>query len=101
VSPIGVQAGRFAYPDFGDLFKALEDRTRLLKIVKATNAALELGSIQVLNIVMMGALYGTGFIGGGAAFFEAALRGAVRKEFIDLNLKAFAAGRRLAATPET
>jgi indolepyruvate ferredoxin oxidoreductase beta subunit len=101
VAPIGVQAGRFAYPDFGDLFKALEDRTRLLKIVKATDAALELGSIQVLNIVMMGALYGTGFIGGGAAFFEAALRGAVRKEFIDLNLKAFAAGRRLAATPET
>jgi indolepyruvate ferredoxin oxidoreductase beta subunit len=98
VAPIGVQAGRFAYPNYGDLVEALEDRTRTLKIVNATDAALGLGSLQVLNIAMMGALYGTGFIGDGEAFFEAALRASVREKFIDLNLNAFAAGRRLGAT---
>lgn len=95
VAPIGVQAGRLAYPDVADLMRALENRTRKLKIVKATDAALALGSIQVLNIVMMGALYETGFIGNGARFFEAAIRTSVREKFIDLNLTAFAAGRRI------
>jgi len=98
VPPIGVQAGRFAYPDCGDVLEALTLGTRSLRVVEATAAALALGNIQVLNIVMMGALYGTGHIGDGVTFFEDAVRCSVPSEFIDLNLKAFAAGLRLVGT---
>lgn len=96
IPPIGVQAGRFAYPDPSDLLDAIKVSTRQLKLVKATDTALTLGSIQALNIVMMGALYGTGFIGDGIEYFEKALRSSVKSKFVDLNLKAFAAGRELA-----
>ena len=95
IPPIGVQAGRFVYPDYADLVKALKENTRALKIVGATDAAITLGNIQVLNIVMMGALYGTRFIGDGVEYFEEALRFSVREKFVDLNLEAFAAGRKL------
>ena len=98
VPPIGVQAGRFVYPNYADLDQALRENTRELRIVRATDSAIALGNIQVLNIVMMGALYGTGFIGDGMDYFEEALRSSVRSKFVDLNLKAFAAGRELAAS---
>lgn len=98
IPPIGVQAGRFVYPDYADLVKALGNNTRELIIVKATDAAITLGNIQILNIVMMGALYGTGHIGEGVDFFKEALRSSVRRKFVDLNLKAFAAGRKLVAS---
>lgn len=95
IAPIGVQAGRFTYPDPADIVTAMTQRSRALRMVEATDAALTLGNLQVLNIVMMGALYGTGFIGAGARFFEDAIRTSVRAKFVDLNLKALAAGMKL------
>ena len=98
IPPIGVQAGRFVYPDYAELVKAIKDNCREIKIVQATDAAISLGNIQVLNIVMMGVLYGTGFIGDGVDYFKEALRTSVREKFVDLNLKAFATGRELIAS---
>lgn len=96
IAPIGVQAGRFNYPDHGALVNALRQRTRELRMVAATDAALGLGNIQTLNIVMMGALYGSGFIGDGSRFFEDAMQSAIGSKLVDLNIKAFSAGLKLA-----
>lgn len=95
IAPIGVQAGRFTYPDHADLVAAMAARTRDLRMVEATHAALAMGNLQVLNIVMMGVLYGSGFIGNGESFFENAIRTSVSSKFVDLNIKAFSEGRKL------
>lgn len=95
IAPIGVQAGRFNYPDYDVLIQALTASTRQLQIVQATDAALTLGKLQVLNIVMLGALYANGYIGDGTHFIEDAIRNSVRSKFVELNIKAFSAGLQL------
>ena len=95
IMPIGVQAGRFAYPDPDDLESNLNKCTSDLRLVKATEVARKLGNIQVLNLVMLGALFGTGFIGNGSDTFQETIRSNVPEKFIDLNLEAFREGMRL------
>jgi indolepyruvate ferredoxin oxidoreductase beta subunit len=95
IMPIGVQAGRFAYPDPDDLESNLNKCTADLRLVKATEVARKLGNIQVLNLVMLGALLGTGFIGNGSEMFQETIRSNVPEKFIELNLEAFREGMRL------
>ena len=92
VMPIGVQAGRFLYPDMKDLQDALRRLTKQLRLVSATDVARRLGDIQILNMVMMGSLLGSGFITLGTEAFENAIKSVVSKRFIDLDLSAFREG---------
>ncbi len=61
VMPIGVQAGRFQYPDLDMLWQGIEDLSGRAMIVGATEIARQVGEIQALNMVMLGALAGSGF----------------------------------------
>jgi len=99
IMPIGVQAGRFAYPNLPDLWDALRSLTKQLRLVGATSIARSLGDIQVLNMVMMGSLIGSGFINLGEDVIERAIRSLVSKKFLDLDLTAFRKGLELAQKP--
>jgi indolepyruvate ferredoxin oxidoreductase beta subunit len=92
VMPIGVQAGRFKYPHLEDLREALRLLSKNVKWVGATQIARSLGDIQALNMVMMGALVGSGFIRLGMEAFKKAIRSTVSKRLVDLDLSAFEAG---------
>jgi indolepyruvate ferredoxin oxidoreductase beta subunit len=95
VIPIGVQSGRFTYPKQDDLFQSLKNCTSAIRLVKATDAARRLGSVQVLNLIMLGALLGSGFIGGGAALFEDFIRANIPKRYVEINVRAFQEGVKL------
>jgi indolepyruvate ferredoxin oxidoreductase beta subunit len=95
VTPIGVQAGRFRYPKMDDLFHRLEICTSEIRLVKATETARQLGNIQVLNLVMLGALLGSGFIGNGTALFKDTIQKILPQRHIKINLSAFEEGIRL------
>ena len=92
IMPIGVQAGRFVYPKLPDLWKALQSLTKLFKVVRGTSIAQKLGNLQVLNMVMMGALVGSGFIKLRKDSFEKTILSSVSKKYVEINLSAFREG---------
>jgi len=96
IMPIGVQAGRFAYPDIEQLREGLQDLTKELILAEGSLVAQKLGNIQILNLVMLGALFGSGFISLDAGGFEKTMDTAISKRHIDINRSAFQAGIELA-----
>jgi indolepyruvate ferredoxin oxidoreductase beta subunit len=94
VVPLTVSSGQAQYPEDA------EDRIRRvfprLIYVDALKLAGELGNIKASNLIVMGAL-STGLELPLTAWHEA-IRAAVKPKFIDLNLKAFAAGVSCAET---
>jgi Pyruvate/2-oxoacid:ferredoxin oxidoreductase gamma subunit len=83
------------------LRKALRLLSKNVKWVEATQIARSLGDIQALNMVMMGALVGSGFIRLGMEGFKKAIRSVVSKRLVDLDLSAFEAGFRCQRAEET
>jgi indolepyruvate ferredoxin oxidoreductase beta subunit len=92
VIPIGAQIGRFEYPDLADVWEVLRSLANELRIIKATSIAQELGNIQVLNMVMLGALCGSGFVSFGLKIFEKTIKNLISKRFVEIDLSALKAG---------
>jgi indolepyruvate ferredoxin oxidoreductase beta subunit len=95
VTPIGVQAGRFSYPQLDDLYRSLKKATSEIRLVRATDAARRIGLVQVLNLIMLGALAGSGFIGNGIEIFEDIIKTTIAQRYVEINLRAFREGIRL------
>jgi len=95
VWPIGVQAGRFQYPEAQELHSAIENLTSKTAFINATRVAKELGNIQVLNMVMLGALYGSGWIPLSPRTFESIIQSSTSSQLRGLNIKAFRRGLKL------
>jgi len=92
VMPIGVQAGRFSYPDAGELWLLLERMTGRCLRIEGSETARSLGNIQALNTVMLGALCGAGLTAFEADLFTRTIRRELPERFVDLNLEAFERG---------
>ena len=85
------------YPDVADIIARLEDYTRSV-VVDAGALAKEAGSSRAMNMVMLGAL--SPFLGLEPEDLIATIRlafGRKGDQVVDVNLKAFAAGRDAAA----
>lgn len=95
VLPIGVQAGRFEYPDWQRLSEMINKISGRVWMVPGSRAARELGNIQVLNSIMIGSLLASGVTGLNQADFEAIIISQIPKKHASLNLKAFRRGREL------
>jgi indolepyruvate ferredoxin oxidoreductase beta subunit len=95
IMPIGVQAGRFAYPDLSTLQEGLRKLTKALSLVDAEAIAQELGDQQVQNMVMLGALFGSGFIELRFDLLEKAARSVSPERHLEVNLWACRRGRDL------
>ncbi|MGD8387590.1 MAG: indolepyruvate oxidoreductase subunit beta [Desulfobacteraceae bacterium] len=98
ILPIGVQAGRFPYPDQGALWALLSDMTGTLHRVAGSETARALGNLQTLNTVMLGALCASGMTGFEASAFEEVIQRELPDRFRDLNLQAFREGLALVTT---
>ena len=90
--PIGVQAGRLHYPEVEELYTAIKNLTTKTAFMGATKVAKELGNVQVLNMVMLGALYGSEWIDFSPAAFESTIQSLIPSEFCSLNVEAFRRG---------
>jgi indolepyruvate ferredoxin oxidoreductase beta subunit len=95
VLPIGVQAGRFDYPDWQILAETIDKISGRVWMVPGSRAARELGNIQVLNVIMIGSLFASGVTGLNHEDFEAVIVSQIPKKYASLNLKAFRRGRDL------
>ena len=92
VTPFTVALGKSSYPDIEAILEKLNDTTKQVITLNATQAASEAGSRLAANIVMLGALFGTGLV----PIKQTTLKGEIENRFAaklaPVNLKAFDIG---------
>lgn len=92
IIPFTVSTGKDTYPDVGDVFKSIGDSTNRFVAVDAGELAREAGAAITQNIVMVGALTGTGVLPMSKEEVLEAVRVSVPERFRDMNEKAFNIG---------
>ena len=90
--PIGVLAGTFTYPPLEDLLGALKKTSGEVLIIEATKIAQKKGIAVAQNVVMVGALAGSGYLPMSVKSYEDAIREIFDGEKLELNLDVFKSG---------
>jgi len=91
ILPPAVATGKASYPE--DLFEQLTGRGIEVVPVDAFDIASAVGEVRTANVVMVGAM--AAFMPVDTNIFEEAIRTRVPERFLDVNLKAYRAGREL------
>jgi indolepyruvate ferredoxin oxidoreductase beta subunit len=91
VLPVTVTAGRASYPPVEELLAPLRSRCRDLRAIDASGIAVQAGTVQALNVVMLGAL--SRFIPLEERFLLEALKEVVPPRHWQANQKAFGLGK--------
>jgi indolepyruvate ferredoxin oxidoreductase beta subunit len=97
VHPINVISGSNTYPDLDRLRSALEELAARVHWLPATEAGLELGSPILANVVIIGALLGTGATPLEEEALLAELADIFPEHKLELNHRAIALGRAMVA----
>ena len=92
VYPVGVMANRLEYPDEDELKKTIRSLSKAAWFIDATDVAQKLGMQMALNVVMAGALIGSGQIPLTQEETESEMRNFFPAKSLDLNFKAFKMG---------
>ncbi len=92
VYPIGVITGELAYPSDEKIQEAFRKLSAKSWLIDATSVALEMGNPVLSNIIMIGALAGTGLLPVDRQMFEKEIRKTLSKDKCDVNLKAYDEG---------
>jgi len=92
VLTVGALSKKEEYPDLGELRGAIEKLSRSAWFIDATNIALKLGTPIVVNIVMVGALIGSGQLALERIDIENEMRDIFPPEKMGLNLRALEMG---------
>jgi indolepyruvate ferredoxin oxidoreductase beta subunit len=90
--PFTVALGKARYPDIPDTLSVIAGRVKKLIAIDATSLALRAGSSIVMNVVMLGAFVGTNALPMSPVLFENSIKKNTKKQFLDMNLKAFELG---------
>lgn len=89
IIPVSVSSGMATYPDHVE--ELLKKQFPRLCYFDATQKAIEIGNPRTANVVLLGAL--SKGLELEESVWEEAIRKTVKPQFIEINLKAFAAGR--------
>jgi indolepyruvate ferredoxin oxidoreductase beta subunit len=92
IMPFGVAIGKSVYPDVDKLFRFAASQVKRLITLDAPALARQAGSVLSANIVMVGALARSGVLPVSRESFEETIRAKTKKQFLDINLKAFETG---------
>ena len=96
--PFTVALGKDQYPDVDRAMKLISERVKKVIAFDATSLALQAGSSLTLNMVMLGALAQSGAVDLPKKLLERIIREKTKKQFTDMNLKAFELGMQKAAS---
>jgi indolepyruvate ferredoxin oxidoreductase beta subunit len=92
VLPFTVFLGKSGYPDIKDIEAGLKKVTKRIITLDASVLAQQAGSLQSANVVMLGALYGTGLVPMSVETAKAVILGRFRGKVGEINVKAFDLG---------
>lgn len=90
--PFTVAMGKGVYPDISLMINLIRSKTADLISFDASDLAKKAGNIMSLNMVLLGALIGTGTIPLSPEHVKEAIRAATKAGFHETNLKAFDLG---------
>lgn len=93
ILPPAVATGKTGYPE--DVLDGLTSRGIVVVTVNAFDLAQEVGEVKTANVVMVGAL--STFLSVDPAVYEQVINKRVPERFREVNLRAFAAGRKASA----
>ncbi len=90
--PFTVAIGMGKYPPIGDTMDQINARVKKLIAFDGSSLAREAGTLLSLNMVMLGALAGTGLIPISADVLKETIAEKTKKAFLAMNMKAFDLG---------
>jgi len=97
VNPVQVTIGEQIYPDFDQLKSAITGLSKQAWFIPATDIAMEIGAPIIANIVMLGALVGSGAMEISLDEAESEVRATIPESKLDINFKALKKGYETAA----
>ena len=92
VYPVGVLIGRHAYPEPDELISNLKEMSAEVLLIESSELAAIAGDPVVQNIVMVGALAGSGYLPLSQATFTSVINAVVPERVLEMNQKAFQMG---------
>ena len=98
VPPFTVALGKAEYPPVPSTMDKISGKIKKLLAFDATALAVQAGSALALNMVMLGALAGSGVVPLDAMSIRQTIREKTRKGLVETNLKAFDLGMGAVAT---
>jgi indolepyruvate ferredoxin oxidoreductase beta subunit len=93
IPPVDVKIGAVRYPEIREIKAALEQLGASVRLVDGNRLAERAGTAKALNIVMLGAAFGSGVLPFKEKILLEAIRRRVPQRFLDANLEAFKLGR--------
>jgi indolepyruvate ferredoxin oxidoreductase beta subunit len=90
--PLMVLYGAQEYPEVDELLARINDMTDEVKVVESTELAKEAGEAMASNVVMVGALAGSGWVPIPAETFTDVLEEVIPKKILSINQRAFQLG---------
>jgi indolepyruvate ferredoxin oxidoreductase beta subunit len=91
IVPLSVSTQKMRYPEQHEVIEKMASKAKKVVMVDAAGLATKVGTPMSSNIVMVGALAGSGTTGLERSRFEEAIKANIRRK-LDENLKAFALG---------
>jgi indolepyruvate ferredoxin oxidoreductase beta subunit len=92
IYPTAVTVGEAQYPSLDKIKETIRELARKSWFVDATEIALSLGAPIFTNIIMVGAVAGTGLLPLGRKTYEEVIHESFPGDHLEVNLKAFAKG---------
>jgi len=90
--PFAAAVGQATYPGSDELQELILDRAGSLNSFDATAFATEAGNVMAVNMVILGALSATRLLPISAENIRKTIRNKTRKNFVEVNIKAFELG---------
>ena len=92
VLPYTVHLGKSKYPESNKILDKLQMVTNRVISLDASSIAKDAGSLQATNVVMLGALFGTGLMPISEKFAKESILSRFKAKVGDINIKAFDTG---------
>jgi indolepyruvate ferredoxin oxidoreductase beta subunit len=92
IVPFSVAIGKGSYPDIEKLLEFIRSQVKQLITLNAQALAEQAGSVLATNTVMLGALAGSNVLPIAKEAFEETIQTKTKKQFVELNLRAFQIG---------
>ncbi|RJP68584.1 MAG: indolepyruvate ferredoxin oxidoreductase subunit beta, partial [Candidatus Abyssobacteria bacterium SURF_17] len=90
--PLMVLYGAQEYPAVEELLKRLKEMTAEVRVVEGTELAKEAGEAMASNVVMVGALAGSGWVPVPVDKFTGVLKQVIPSKILSVNQRAFQLG---------
>lgn len=97
IYPVGVISGELDYPPVEAIKVSIRKLSSIVWFIDATKEAMKLGNPILGNMIVIGAVFGTGELPVDREAFKEVISGSVSADRLDINLKAFDMGASLIA----